>query len=230
MRRAHDLLPRVRGELALREEPPDVVVEDLRRGARDRAEPVLLARGEELFEGHPHLRGAVQHLHRAERVDVDLRHPTLHRVEEVEVERAGQVGMDPALHAHLARAAVPRLLRAVGDLVQRERVGLRIDLALREGAEPASDVADVREVDVPVDHVRHDVADGLLPEAVGDPPQRLQGRALGLEERESLGVGDRAVALRGAERPADLRVEALGRHVAGRAQALVTSFSGGNPP
>ena len=174
--RSDDLLPRVRGQLPLREEPPDVVVEDLRRRPGHRPEAVLLAGGEELPERDAHLRGAVEDLHRTERVDVDARDPALHGVQEVEIEGAGEIGVDPALHAHLARPLGPCLLGPVGDLRQRERVRLRIDLSLGERAEPAPDVADVREVDVPVDHVGDDVADGLPTETVGDRAEARRDR------------------------------------------------------
>jgi hypothetical protein len=94
---------------------------------------------------------------------MDARGPLLDGRDEVEVEGAGQVRVDPALHAHLGRAAIPRLGGLVGDLVERERVALGVHLALRERTEPAADVAHVREVDVPVHDVRDLVADGLTP-------------------------------------------------------------------
>ena len=164
----HDLFPGVGRKLPLREEPSDVVVEDLRGRPGDRSESVFPAGRQELTERDTHLRGAVEDLHRAERVDVDPRDTRFHRIEQIQIEGPGQVGMDPSLHAHLARPVGPRLLRPVGHLSERERVRLRVDLPLRERAEPAPHVADVGEVDVPVDHVGDHVADGLLPEAVGD--------------------------------------------------------------
>ena len=107
-----DLLPRIGRELAFRQQPPDLVVEDLGGGARDRPETVLLARDEELPEGHAHLRGPVQDLHRAEGVHVDPGNPGLHRIEEIQIEGTGQVRVDPALHAHLARPLRPTRPRA----------------------------------------------------------------------------------------------------------------------
>ena len=70
---------------------------------------------------------------------------------------AGIVRMDAALHADFGRAALPRLLRAARDLVEREIVGpaaqILAELALREGAELAAEVADVGVVDVAVDDI-----------------------------------------------------------------------------
>ena len=206
----HDLLPRVGGELALRQQPAHVVVEDLRGGARDRAQPARTALGEELAERDAELRAAVQDLHGAERVDVDIRYAGLHRVEEIEVEGAREVGMDAALHAHLGRAPAPRLLGPVGHLGKRQRVGLGIDLALRERAEAASDVAHVREVDVAVHDVGDVVADRLGAQVVGDPAERLERRALGAEQRERLLVGDRPMGGGLRERDLDVGIEAFG--------------------
>ena len=190
MRGSDDLLPRIGGQLALGQHPPDVVVQDLGRGPGDRPQTVVTALLQELAERDPELRGAVQHLHRAERVDVDIRCRGLHRVEQVEVERPRQVGVDPALHAHLGAPPGRRLAGSVGDLGERERVGLRVDLALRERAEAAPDVADVGEVDVAVHDVGDVVADGVAPEPVGDGAQRLEVVALGPEQREGLLVGE----------------------------------------
>ena len=73
VRGSDDLLPGVGRQLALREHPADVVVQDLGCRARDRPQPVLPALSEELPERDAELRRAVQDLHRAERVDVDAR-------------------------------------------------------------------------------------------------------------------------------------------------------------
>ena len=117
---------------------------------------------------------------------MDPRDALLHGADEIEVEAPRQIGMDPALHADLRRASLPRLFGFVRDLGQRERVRLRVHLALRERAEPASHVADVREVDVPVDDVGHLGTDGLGAELVGDPAQRVERRSLGAEQGEGL--------------------------------------------
>ena len=118
----------------------------------------------------------------------------------------------PPLHAHLGRAGEPRFLGAIGDLGERQRVGLRIDLALREGAEPAADIADVREVDVAVPDVGDLGPDRLGPHVVGDAAQRLQGRALGPEQGKRLGVRDAAPGLRVPERRTDVGVQPGRRH------------------
>ena len=64
----------------------------------------------------------------------------------------------------------------VGDLVQRQRVGVGVGAPLGERAEPAADVADVGEVDVAVDDVGHLVADGVAAQVVGQPAHLLEQR------------------------------------------------------
>ena len=86
--------------------------------------------------------------------------------------------MDPALEADLGRAALPRLLGAPDDLVQRHQVGgpaeVRRELPLREGAEAAAEVADVRVLDVPGHDVRDLVA--ARPRAGAGRPRRRPAR------------------------------------------------------
>ena len=177
--------------------------------------PCALRLGEELGVGHAELRGPVHDLHRAEGMDVHARGPGLHRVEQIEVERARQVGVDPALHAHLGGAELPRFLGAIGDLGEGQRVGLGIHLALGERAEPAPHVADVREVDVPVDDVGHVVADGLGTQVVGDATQRVERRPSAWNSAKRFFVGDRSMGFGGGQRGHDVAIDPLGmdRHV-----------------
>ena len=85
--------------------------------------------------------------------------------------------MDPALQADLRRAALPRLLRAADDLLVRDEVRraaqVRGELALRERAEAAAEVADVRVLDVP----RDDVGDGVAVHLAPQPRRRRRARA-----------------------------------------------------
>ena len=101
----------------------------------------------------------------------------LHRGGEVEVRRAGQLGVDAALHADLGGAELPGLLGPVGDLVEGERVGVGVGAPLGERAEPAADVADVGEVDVAVDDVGDVVADRLAAQVVGEPASPGRSRS-----------------------------------------------------
>src|SRR5581483_10014020 len=87
-------------------------------------------------------------------------------------------------------APLPRLVRAAEDLAGRDDVGrpaqvLR-ELSLRERAEAAAEVADVRVVDVPRDDVADRVAVHLAAEAVGRGQHAVQLLAAGGEQADEL--------------------------------------------
>src|SRR5207247_2076981 len=79
-------------------------------------------------------------------------HGPLHRLADLDIGVAGEGRMDAALEADLDRAPLPGLLRPPCDLVDRDEVRRPAQVLreppLREGAEPAAEVADVRVVDV----------------------------------------------------------------------------------
>ena len=117
-------------------------------------------------------------------------HPVhdLHRGERVHVQARGDVLDRAAMSKYAVRATrgrcrpacTPRSPRPHGldrpgrDLVQRKAVGVGVGLALRERTEPAAGVADVGEVDVPVDHVGDLVTDRVAAQVVGQRAHRLQ--------------------------------------------------------
>ena len=78
-----------------------------------------------------------------------------------------QTSVAPSRHASSARSAT---------CSTRQPVRVGVALPLGERAEPAADVADVGEVDVPVDHVGDVVADGVAAHVVGEPAQLVQRR------------------------------------------------------
>ena len=103
------------------------------------------------------------------------RRDLLHRSRDGQVVVAVEVGVDPALQAHLGGAAVDRLDDAPLHLLELEQVRVAAEVererTLRERAEPALERADVRVVDVAVADERDDVADDLGA-AAGRPPRR----------------------------------------------------------
>src|SRR3954466_6476208 len=79
--------------------------------------------------------------------------------------------MDASLQTDLARAAIPGLLAAPHDLLVRDEVRrsaqIRGELPLRERAEAAAEITDVRVLDVPRDDVGHLVSAHLAAQPVG---------------------------------------------------------------
>ena len=105
------------------------------------------------------------------------------RVDDRRVVVAGEGRVDAALEADLGRAALPGLARAADDLLERDEVRraaqVRRQLPLREGAEAAAEVADVRVLDVPRDDVADLVAAHLAPQPVGGGEDALRARRRG---------------------------------------------------
>ena len=92
----------------------------------------------------------------------------------------------------------------LGDLVQREVVGVRVVAALRERAEPAARVTDVGEVEVAVDDVGDRVPDRGGPDLVGRPGQRVELDPGGVEQQQRLVVVQHRPALGLGQRRGDL--------------------------
>src|SRR6185369_13141546 len=112
---------------------------------------------EEILDADPESLRTLPDFERGEGVDVDTRGCRLHGAADIEIGGAGIFGMDAALHADFAGAAGPGLAGAAGDLLEVERVGaaaqILAQLALREGAELAAEIADIGVVDVARHHV-----------------------------------------------------------------------------
>src|SRR5215204_7716179 len=102
---------------------------------------------------------------------MDLGYRRLHGLADLDVRLAGERRVDPALEADLDAPALPRLLGAAGDLLDRHQIRLAAqvfgELPFRERAEAAAEVADVGVVDVAGDDVGDLVSADLAPEPVG---------------------------------------------------------------
>ena len=157
------------------------------------ARPFVPEALEVVAQGDAERRGALPDLERAERVDVQVGHGVLDRAHDGDVVVAVERRVDPALEADLGRASVPRLGGPADDLLVRHEVGLaaevRRQLSLREGAEAAAEVADVRVLDVPGDDVGDLVAVHLPSEPVGLREHALALGAAGPEEPRDLVLG-----------------------------------------
>ena len=157
MRRVVHLEPLLGRHLVGADDRPHLVVEHLCGRAGQRAEPEVAEPLEVRAEVEPERRGALPDLERREGVHVDLGRGALHGLDHARVVVARERRMDPALEADLGRAALPGLADAPHDLLVghevRRPAEVLGELPLREGAEPAAEVADVRVLDVPRDDV-----------------------------------------------------------------------------
>ena len=90
---------------------------------------------------------------------------------DVEIGRAGIVGVDATLQADLGRAALPGLDAAALDFVERQVVRPAAQVggqpAFGEGAELAAEIADIGVVDVAIDDIGDAVAVDLASQRIG---------------------------------------------------------------
>ena len=103
--------------------------------------------------------------------------------------------MDARLDAQLARAVLDRLVHAPRELLAVVLVGVGRALALAEAAEGAADGADVRDVDVAVDHERDRLPRQLRAQLVGGLAHRLDRLRARLGEHRRQLVGAQRDAL-----------------------------------
>ena len=184
-----NLEPLLGRDLVGADERAHLVVEDLGGGAGERAEPEPPQALEIVLDRQAERGRALPDLERREGVDVQIRELGLDRGDDVGVVVAREGGMDPTLEADLGRAALPGLARAADDLLERHEVRRAAqvgrELPLREGAEAAAEVADVRVLDVPGDDVGDLVAADLAAEPVGRGEDALPLLAAGRKSRTS---------------------------------------------
>ena len=117
-------------------------------------------------------------------MDVHVRQLLLQCAAEALVQVALHLGRQAGLDADLGRAQIPRLFGAPHYLLRRQQVALLGAMVAAEGAEAAALDADVREVDVAVDDVRHDVAHLLAAQRIRREHERLHVGAGAVEERD----------------------------------------------
>ena len=101
----------------------DLVVEDLRSGAREGSQPGVHETPEVVGERLAESAGPLRDLESRETVDVYVGGGLLDCAGDVHVIVAVEIGMDPTLKAHLGGSHLPSLPDALRDVVQRQEVG-----------------------------------------------------------------------------------------------------------
>src|SRR3954470_2169042 len=98
--------------------------------------------------------------------------------------------MNPALQAYFRATSVPGFLRPPHHFVEREIVGratqVLMRLALGEGTEPATEIADVGVVDIAVDHVSDNIAADRLAQRISRGDHMLIVGVAGGEQSNDL--------------------------------------------
>ena len=190
MRRVVDREPLRRRDLVRADDPPHLVVQHLRSRARQRAEPRSRSHARYSASERSSVAAPCQTSSAENACTWISGHGVLDRPDDVRVVVARERRVDPALEADLRRAALPRLLGAPHDLLERNEVRraaqVRRQLALREGAEAAAEVADVRVLDVPGHDVADLVAADLATQAVGGSADACSLSSAGFEEPRDL--------------------------------------------
>src|SRR4029077_2615904 len=155
-------------DLVRAEYRPHLVVEHLCRRARQRTKSCLLEPQEKFIDRQAERLCALVHLQGGEGMDMHTRYRLAHCAADVDVGGAGEVGMDPALHADFGCTALPRFTCARRDFLERQIVWpsaqVLAHLAFRESAELAFERADIGVIYVARYDVRDDVAAHVAPQ------------------------------------------------------------------
>ena len=178
MRGAHHLEPLAGVDASRPEGCADVVVEDLGAGAGEGVDAGLFELCEEVAEGPALSAGAELHLFGRKSVQVELGEGALQRSRNLGILPARHARREPGLHADLGGPHRSRLGRAPHHLFERQVVALLGAEVAGEGAEAAGLHADIGEVDVPIDHVGHQLARLPGAEEVGYANQGVERIAL----------------------------------------------------
>ena len=162
VRRLDDVEPLLRVDLVGADDGADFVVKDFCGGAGQGAESGFLQPLQQGGDRNAERFRALVDFQRREGMDVHARHRVLDGAADRKIGLAGVVRVDAALQADFGGAARPGFRRAPLDFLQAEIVGFAAQIggefALGEGAELATEVADIGVVDVACDDVGHGVA------------------------------------------------------------------------
>ena len=82
--------------------------------------------------------------------------------------------MKPAENSNFCGTRLPRFNCSFYDLIDRQKVGVRVVFSRMKGAKTARSNADVSEIDVSIDHITDTVADACLPDGICSSEYRME--------------------------------------------------------
>ena len=180
--------PLRRRDLVRADDGANLVIQNFRGGARQRAEACFFQLAQEGVYRHAEARSALPDLQRREGVDVDFGADLFDRPTDGQIGRSRIGRVDAALQADFHRATIPRLERPSLDFFELEVIGppaqIFAELALGKGAELATEITDIGVVDVAGDDVAHRVAAMRGAQRVGRRAHDMKGIAAACEQRD----------------------------------------------
>jgi hypothetical protein len=150
----HDRAPFGHGALARAHRGADALDQQV-GGAGHGVEARLFQDPQGLVEAEAVPSAGVDQLGGGKGVEADAREGALDRPDEVRVLADAVVRVKPALEHHLRAARRGKLLHLPQDVVLSQRIGRDAPGPRMEGAEPAARLADIREIDDPVEDEAH---------------------------------------------------------------------------
>ena len=182
--------PLVHGDPARGYDVAQFLVQDLGGGAGQAAHAGILQTLKVFPNGALGPDRTVKHFFRGETMDVHVGELFGDSLAQTDVEVAFHLGRQTRLHAHLGGSVGLGFPGAPDDLVHGQEIAFLLPEIAAEGAETAPLDAHVGEVDVPVDHVGHQVAYRAAAQFVGHQGHGSEFRARGGEQDVGLFDGD----------------------------------------
>ena len=135
------------------------------------------------------------------------------RAQQIAIVVRVQIAWQAPLHAHFARAQLPRFERTALNLFERVKISVLLARRAAEGAEATPDETDISEVDVAIDNVGDHIADAFAAHQVGSEDQGLHLVAASASKRQpfvevKLATGERFIQQQGYRR-IDLREQSI---------------------
>src|SRR3954447_23858946 len=115
------------------------------------------------------------------------RNRPLDGAQNIPIEKSVKIAGQPSLDAHFRSPALPSLRSLPRHIFGGKEIRIGSAWSTAKSAKTAADETHVREIDVPVDHVRNRVADGLATQVIRNDDQRTERGTLSCRQVHCLG-------------------------------------------